>query len=64
LAIEDPSVVRVLRFIRENSHRNLRVADLVAAAASGFEVDAHVAGFFSRRTGVTPLAYRKKMRIF
>jgi len=33
------------------------------AEASGFEVDAHVARFFSRRTGVTPLAYRKRSRI-
>lgn len=110
LAIEDPSLVRALRFVRENSNRNLRVTDLVAAAgvsrralqdrflkelgrtpteeihrcrverigrllvetnmtigeiavACGFEIDAHVARFFSRRTGVTPLAYRKKMRI-
>lgn len=110
LAIEDPSLVRALRFVRENSNRNLRVTDLVAAAgisrralqdrfleelgrtpteeihrcrvehigrllvgtnmtigeiavACGFEVDAHVARFFSRRTGMTPLAYRKKMRI-
>ena len=110
LAIADPSMVRTLRFIRENSNRNLRVADLTAtaglsrralqdrflrdlgrspmeeihrcradriarllaetnmtvaeiAAASGFEVDAHVARFFSRRTGMTPLAYRKKNRI-
>jgi LacI family transcriptional regulator len=110
LAIEDPSLVRALRFVRENSNRNLRVTDLVAAAgisrralqdrflkelgrtpteelhrsrverigrllvetnmtigeialACGFEVDAHVARFFSRRTGMTPLAYRKTMRI-
>ncbi|MBM3753380.1 MAG: helix-turn-helix domain-containing protein [Acidobacteria bacterium] len=110
LAIEDPNMIRALRFVRENSNRNLRVTDLVAAAgisrralqdrfikelgrtpteemhrcrvdrigrllvetnmtigeiavACGFEVDAHVARFFSRRTGMTPLAYRKKMRI-
>ena len=110
LAIEDPGVVRALRFARENSNRNLRVSDLVAAAgvsrralqdrflkelgrtpteeihrcrvdrisgllvqtnmtigeiatACGFEIDSHVARFFSRRTGMTPLAYRKRIRI-
>ena len=110
LAIEDLSLIRALRFVRENSNRNLRVTDLAAAAgisrralqdrfvkelgrtpteethrcrvdriarllvetnmtigkiaaACGFEVDAHIARFFSRRTGMTPLAYRKKMRI-
>lgn len=110
LAIEDPCLVRALRFVRENSNRNLRVTDLVAAAgisrralqdrfitelgrtpteeihrcrverirrllvetnmtigeiavACGFEVDAHIARFFSRRTEMTPLSYRKKMRI-
>jgi len=110
LAIEDLRMVRALRFIRDNSHRNLRVTDLVTAAgvsrralqdrfikelgrtpteemhrcrvdriarllvetnmtigeiatACGFEVDAHIARFFSRRTGMTPLAYRKNIRI-
>jgi LacI family transcriptional regulator len=110
LAIEDPAIVRALRFIRENSNRNIRVAELTAvaglsrrtlqdrfkeclgitpleeihhsrvdhlarllietnmtigeiAAASGFEIDAHVARFFSRQTGLTPLAYRRKNRI-
>jgi AraC-like DNA-binding protein len=33
------------------------------AAASGFAVEAHVARFFSRQTGMTPLAYRRKHRI-
>ena len=110
LAIEDPALVRALRFIRQNGNRNLRVIDLTVAAglsrralqdrfkrhlgrtpldeihrcrvdhlarllaetnmtvgeiaaASGFEVDAHVARFFSRQTGMTPLAYRRKNRI-
>jgi LacI family transcriptional regulator len=110
LAIEDPALVRALRFIRQNNHRNLQVADLAAAAglsrralqdrfkrclrctpmneihrcrvdhiarllaetnmtvgeiaaASGFEVDAHLARFFSRQTSMTPLAYRRKSRI-
>jgi AraC-like DNA-binding protein len=31
------------------------------AAASGFEIDAHIARFFSRQTGVTPKAYRRKL---
>ena len=110
LAIEDPAVVRALRFIRQNNNRNLQVTDLAVAAglsrralqdrfkrhlshtpmeeihhwrmdhiarlltetnmtvgeiaaASGFEVDTHVARFFSRHTGMTPLAYRRKNRI-
>lgn len=110
LAIKDPVMVRSLRFIRENSNRNLLVADLAKAAGvsrralqdlfqrfldrtpmdeihrcrterisrllvetnmtvgqigeiSGFEVDAHVARFFSRQTGMTPLAYRRKKRM-
>jgi LacI family transcriptional regulator, galactose operon repressor len=110
LAIENPAVVKALRFARDNSNRNLRVSDLAAAAglsrrtlqdrfleylgrtpmqeihrcrvdllsrllletnmsigeiatASGFEIDAHVARFFSRQTGMTPMAYRRKSRI-
>jgi LacI family transcriptional regulator len=110
LAIDDPGLLRALRFIRDNSNRNLRVtqvasavgisrralqdrfnkelacspaeeihrcrADRIAkllvetnmsiggiAAACGFEMDAHFARFFSRCTGMTPLAYRRKMRI-
>ena len=109
LALEDEHVVRAIRFIRENSNRNLRVSDLVPVAglsrralqdafvknlgrtpmeeiqirraeriarmlvetnmsigmiaeAAGFEVSAHLARFFSRRTGLTPHAYRKKYR--
>jgi LacI family transcriptional regulator len=109
LAIEDAAIVRALRFLRQNSNRNLRVTDLTLAAglfrcalqdrfklylgrtpmdeihrcrvdhlarlltetnmtvgeiaaASGFEVDAHVARFFSRHTGLSPLAYRRKYR--
>jgi len=110
LAINDRHMVRALRFIRDNSHRNLRVSDILLEAglsrralqdkfmlevgrspmeeihrcridricrllletnmtigeialACGFAVDAHVARFFSRRIGMTPLAYRKKMRL-
>jgi LacI family transcriptional regulator len=111
LAIEDPAVVRTLRFIRENANQNLRVTDLTTVAGlsrralqdrfkqnlgrtpmneihrsrvdhiarllaetnmtvgeialvSGLESDAHVARFFSRQTGTTPLAYRRKNRVF
>ena len=110
LAIPDPTMVQLLRFIRDNSNRNLLVADLAKAAGlsrralqdrfkrflgrtpmeeihrcraeriarllvetnmtvgqigeiSGFEVEAHVARFFSSQTGMTPLAYRRKNRI-
>ncbi len=110
LAIEDPAMVRAVRFVRQNSNQNLRVADIAVAAglsrrtlqgrfklqlactpmneihrcradhiarlltetnmtvgeiaaACGFEVDAHLARFFSRQTGMTPLAYRRKNRI-
>ncbi|MGI9070454.1 MAG: substrate-binding domain-containing protein [Bryobacteraceae bacterium] len=109
LAIDEPTVVRALRFIRDNANKDIRVADLLAAsgvsrralqdrfreclgrtpieeihrcrvehlarllvetnmtvseiaAMSGFELDAHVARFFSRHTGVTPLAYRTRNR--
>jgi LacI family transcriptional regulator len=107
LAIEDPTMMRALRFIRQNGNRPVRVQDVAAeaglsrralqdrfsetlgrtprqeihrcrvdrlahllvetnmtigqiAAATGFEIDAHVARFFSRHTGMTPLAYRRK----
>ncbi|MBN8730147.1 MAG: DNA-binding transcriptional regulator [Acidobacteria bacterium] len=110
LAIQDQHMVRALRFIRDHSHRNLRVSDVLLEAglsrralqdkftrevgrspieeihqcrvdricrlllgtnmtireialACGFEIDAHVARFFSRRMGMTPLAYRKKLRL-
>ena len=103
-------MLRALRFIRENSNRNLRVSDVMTVAglsrraiqdmflqelgrtpmeethrcrvdricrllidtnmtireiatACGFEIDAHVARFFSRRTGMTPLAYRTKLKL-
>jgi LacI family transcriptional regulator len=109
LAIPDPTMVQLLRFIRDNSSRNLLVADLAKAAGlsrralqdrfkrflgrtpmeeihrcraeriarllvetnmtvgqigeiNGFEVEAHVARFFSSQTGMTPLAYRRRNR--
>jgi LacI family transcriptional regulator len=110
LAIEDPIVLRALRYIRDNANQDIRVADLPQisgisrrtlqdrfnhclgrtpmeeihrcraericrllvdtnmtvseiAAASGFELDAHVSRFFSRQTGLTPLEYRRKCRL-
>jgi LacI family transcriptional regulator len=108
LSIDDPCMVRALRFIRQNSNRATSVLEVAAAAglsrralqdrfgqslgcspiqeihrcrvehirqllsdtdmtisevaaASGFEIDAHIARFFSRQTGVTPKAYRRKL---
>lgn len=110
LAIDDPVVVRALRFIRDNANKDLRVGDLPSAsglsrralqdrfklylgrtpmeeihrcrveriarllvetnmtigelaAASGFEIGAHVSRFFSRHTGLTPLEYRRRNRL-
>lgn len=110
LAIQDDTMARALRFIRDHSNRKVKVADLAKATGlsrralqdrfkhflgrtpmqevhrcrsehiarllvetnmtvgqigeiSGFEVEAHVARFFSSQTGMTPLAYRKKNRI-
>jgi transcriptional regulator GlxA family with amidase domain len=40
---------------------NMSIGEI--AAASGFEIDAHVARFFPRHTGMTPMAYRRKSRI-
>lgn len=110
LAIADPVMRGALRFIRQNTHRPVRVQDVAAeaglsrralqdkfseslgrtpleeiqrrrverlarllvetdmsigeiAAATGFDMGAHVARFFSRHTGLSPLAYRKKHRV-
>jgi transcriptional regulator GlxA family with amidase domain len=52
---------RVERLTRLLVGTNMTVGEI--AAASGFEADAHVARFFSRQIGMTPLAYRKKHRI-
>jgi len=109
LAMRDPGMLRAMRFIRENSNRNIRVHDVSSAAglslralqdrfwlelghapleeihrsrvdriakllletnmsvgdigrACGFDEPSHVARFFSRRTGMTPLAYRQKLK--
>jgi LacI family transcriptional regulator len=107
-SIEDPNIVRALRFIRANSNGAISVLDVAAAAglsrrvlqdrfarsigrspiqeihrariehicrllsdtsmtvseiaaASGFEVDTHIARFFARQTGTTPREYRRKL---
>lgn len=40
---------------------NMTVGEI--AAASGFDMGAHLARFFARCTGLTPRAYRQRMRI-
>jgi LacI family transcriptional regulator len=40
---------------------NMSVGEI--ATATGFEIDAHVARYFARQAGITPLAYRKKHRV-
>ena len=52
---------RVERIARLLVETNMPIGEI--ADSTGFEIDAHVARFFSRRTGLTPLAYRKKHRI-
>jgi LacI family transcriptional regulator len=51
---------RVDRLTRLLVETNLTVREI--AAVSGFELDAHVARFFSRHTGIGPLEFRKKTR--
>lgn len=110
LAIEDPVLVKALRFIRDHSSRNISVVDVMdscglsrrslqdrfqqrlgrtpmeeihrcriarvarllvetnmtvreIAALAGFEMDAHVARFFARHTGMTPLEYRRRKQL-
>ena len=52
---------RVDRIARLLLETNMTIGEI--AAASEFEVDAHLARFFSRQIGMTPLAYLKKYRI-
>jgi LacI family transcriptional regulator len=49
---------RVERLQRMLLETRMTVGEI--AEANGFEVGAHVARFFMRQTGVTPLAYRKR----
>jgi len=49
---------RIERLQRMLIETNMTVGQI--AEANGFEVGAHVARFFMRQTGMTPLAYRKK----
>ena len=52
---------RVERIARLLVETDMTVREI--AAASGFELDAHVSRFFSRQTGDTPLEYRRKYRM-
>lgn len=51
-------VEQVARLLVET---NMSVGEI--ASATGFEIDAHVARYFARQAGMTPLAYRKKHRV-
>jgi LacI family transcriptional regulator len=51
---------RVERLARLLVETDLSVREI--AAASGFELDAHVARFFSRQTGFSPLEFRRRVR--
>lgn len=110
IAVADPSLVKAIRFIRENAHRVIQVRDVAAAAglcqrtlqyrfrkvvgqsvlqeiagtrirhisrlfaetnlsvaevaeSVGYPADAHIARFFQRHTGLTPLAYRRQHKL-
>jgi transcriptional regulator GlxA family with amidase domain len=58
--IEEIHRCRIDRICRLLLETNMSIREI--ALACGFEIDAHVARFFSRRMGITPLAYRKKLR--
>ncbi len=51
---------RVERLARLLAETNMTVGEI--AAISGFEVDAHVARFFSQHAGMTPLEYHRTVR--
>jgi LacI family transcriptional regulator len=51
-------VARVARLLVE-THMTVREI----AGITGFELDAHVARFFSRHTGMTPLEYRRRKQL-
>ena len=48
---------RIARLLVET---NMSVGQI--GIVSGFDIEAHVARFFSSQTGMTPLAYRRKNR--
>jgi len=58
--LEEIHRCRVQRIARLLVETDLTVREI--AAASGFDLDAHVSRFFSRQTGDTPLEYRRKNR--
>jgi len=53
---------RAERIARLLIDTNMTVSEI--AAATGFEIDAHFARFFSRQFGVTPMAYRNQNRAY
>ena len=53
--------MRIRHICRMLTETNLPVAEI--AATLGYEADAHIARFFSRQTGMTPLEYRRKHRL-
>jgi transcriptional regulator GlxA family with amidase domain len=59
--MEELSRCRAERLAGLLARTNMTIGEI--AAASGFEAGAHVARFFSRQIGITPLAYRKKCRV-
>jgi LacI family transcriptional regulator len=59
--IEEINRCRVAHIANLLLETNLPISEI--AEAGGFNVDAHVARFFSRHTGLTPLAFRKTHRI-
>lgn len=58
--LEEIHRCRVERIARLLVETDMTVREI--AAASGFDLDAHVSRFFSRHTGATPLEYRRKYR--
>lgn len=59
--LEEIHRCRVERIARLLVDTEMTVREI--AAASGFDLDAHVSRFFSRQTGTTPLEYRRKYRM-
>jgi LacI family transcriptional regulator len=59
--LEEIHICRADRIARMLIETNMSIAKI--ADATGFEMDAHLARFFSRRSGMTPLAYRRKHRM-
>ncbi|NQU40048.1 MAG: DNA-binding transcriptional regulator [Lentisphaerae bacterium] len=56
--LQEIASTRIRHINRLLSETNLSVAEI--AQAMGYPADAHIARFFKRYTGLTPLAYRRK----